>query len=62
MSCKGGLFRLLLEKGRSFLNVRLFELYKDTSTIFDSFELFLPNQAAQHADWRRKQCANNVLL
>ena len=55
MSCKGGLFRLLFKKGLSFLKVRLFELYKDTSTIFDSFELFLPNQAAQHADWRRKQ-------
>ena len=44
------------EKGRSFLNVRVFELYKKyTSTIFDSFALSLPNQAARHVDWRRKQ-------
>ena len=39
----------------TFLNVRLFELYKYTSTIFDSFELSLPNQLARHTDWRRKQ-------
>ena len=34
---------------------RVFELYKYTSTIFDSFALSLPNQAARQVDWRRKQ-------
>ena len=58
MSGKGGLFQLLLKKGRPFLNVRVFELYKYTSTIFDSFSLSLPNQAARHVDWRRKQERN----
>ena len=43
------------KKGRHVLNVRVFELYKYTSTIFDSFALSLPNQAARHVDWRRKQ-------
>ena len=43
------------KKGRPLLNVRVFELYKYTSTIFDSFALSLPNQAARHVDSRRKQ-------
>ena len=55
MSGKGGLFQLVLKKGRPFLNVLVFELYKYTSTIFYSFEISLPNQAARHVDWRRKQ-------
>ena len=31
------------KKGRPFLNVRVFELYKYTSNIFDSFVLSLPS-------------------
>ena len=54
-SGKGGLFQVVLKKRHPFLNVRVFELYKYTSTIFDSFAPSLPNQAARHVDWRRKQ-------
>ena len=43
------------KKGLTLLNVRVFELYNYTSTIFDSFALSLPNQAARCVDSRRKQ-------
>ena len=50
MSGKGGLFQLVFKKGHPFFNLRVFELYKYTSTIFDAFALSLPNQAARHVD------------
>ena len=46
MSGKGGLFQLLLKKGRPFLNVRVFELYKYTPVpyLIPSSSLYLTKQ------------------